>query len=232
MSTRVLVIGDGKMGRAVAQVAAERDCVVIGMYGPSEMASGLTPGLADVAIEFTLPKVAAANVHACIAAGIPVVSGTTGWDAGLMSLQSELKESGGTMMHAPNFSIGVQMFRRLVELAARLSSGLGPPTPDLHLIDTHHSAKLDAPSGTAKMLARVAGDALGRELPVTSVRVGSVPGTHELVIDSPFEQIRLTHEARDRRVFAEGAVAAAKWLVGKQGVFTFDDFIRDQIAER
>jgi 4-hydroxy-tetrahydrodipicolinate reductase len=224
------VIGDGKMGRAVAQVAAERGCVVVAVHGPADMERGLTAGIADVAIEFTEPKAAAANVRACLAAKLPVVSGTTGWDAELITVRAEAEKTGGALLHAPNFSIGVAIFARIVETAARLSSALPPPGFDQRLVETHHAAKLDAPSGTATMLAKVAGAELGHALPITSIRVGSVPGTHELVLDAPFEQIRLTHEARDRRVFAEGAVAAAKWLIGRAGALTFDDYIRDQLG--
>ena len=223
--TRVLVIGDGKMGRAVAQVAAERGCDVVDMFGPAEMERPIPRGTADVAIEFTQPDAAPRNVRACIAAGMPVVCGTTGWDADLESVREEARRANVAFMHAPNYSIGVALFARLVESAAKLSVGRF----DAHLVETHHSAKLDAPSGTAKMLARLATAASSKDLAVTSVRVGSVPGTHELVLDAPFEQIRLTHEARDRRVFADGAVAAAKWLVGKKGVFSFNDFVNASI---
>lgn len=226
MSVRVLVIGDGKMGRAVAQLAVERACAVAGMYGPAEIRAGIAKGIADVAIEFTEPSAAAGNVRTCLAAGLPVVSGTTGWEDELRVVRAEVERGGGALLHAPNFSLGIQLMRRLVEDAATFAAG--PAAPALHLVETHHAAKLDAPSGTAKMLASLARNAFGRELPVTSVRVGHVPGTHELIVDAPFEQIRIVHEARDRRVFAEGAIAAAKWLVGKRGVFTFEDFVRDQ----
>lgn len=223
MTPRVLVIGDGKMGRAVAQVAAERGCTVVAVYGPAEMKRKLTAGVADVAIEFTQPDAAAGNVRACLAAGLPVVSGTTGWDSELENVRSEARHGGGAFLHAPNFSVGVHILRRLVEAAASLAADAGF---DAYLVETHHKAKLDAPSGTAKALAKVASKALGRELPITSIRVGGVPGTHELVLDGAFEQVRLVHEARDRRVFADGAVAAAKWLAGKTGVYTFDDFMK------
>jgi 4-hydroxy-tetrahydrodipicolinate reductase len=209
------------MGRAVAQVATERGCDVVDMYGPAEMEGKLPRGIADVANEFTQPDAASRNVRACIASGIAVVCGTTGWDAELELVREEARRANGALLHAPNFSIGVALFARLVESAAKLAVSRF----DTHLVETHHAAKLDAPSGTARMLGRLARDAAGRDVPVTSIRVGSVPGTHELVLDAPFEQIRLTHEARDRRVFADGAVAAAKWLVGKKGVFTFTDFV-------
>jgi 4-hydroxy-tetrahydrodipicolinate reductase len=217
------------MGRAVAEIARERGCAVVAMYGPAEMKRGVAPNLADVAIEFTEPRAAAGNVRACLAAKIPVVSGTTGWDDELGAVRAEAARGGGTMLHAPNFSIGVQMLKELAESAARAAAHFPQSGFTLQIKETHHAGKIDAPSGTAKMLARVAGAALGREVPITSVRTGTVPGTHELTLDAPFEQITLIHEARDRRLFAEGAVAAAQWLIGKRGVFTFEDFVTSQI---
>lgn len=222
MSDRILVIGDGRMGRMVSQLVVERCCELVGMLGPKEMREPLIPGMADVAIEFTQPDAAPHTIRACAAAGIPVVSGTTGWDAELESVARDVEQAGGAFLHAPNFSVGVHVFRAMVEAAARHASAAGFAG---HIVETHHERKLDAPSGTAKMLARVARKAGARDVPITSVRVGHVPGTHEIVYDGPFEQIRLVHEARDRRVFADGALAAARWLIGKRGVFTFDQFV-------
>jgi 4-hydroxy-tetrahydrodipicolinate reductase len=153
------------------------------------------------------------------------VSGTTGWDAARAAVEDEVRARGGAFLWAPNFSLGVQLFVRLAAEAARL---LAAPAAgfDAHLVETHHRHKLDAPSGTARLIADRAGAAQGRPLPVTSVRTGSVPGTHELVFDAPFEQVRLVHEARDRRAFAAGALAAARWLATRgAGVHTLDDFL-------
>jgi 4-hydroxy-tetrahydrodipicolinate reductase len=113
--------------------------------------------------------------------------------------------------------------------AARLFAAI--PGFDGHMVETHHTAKKDAPSGTAASLARSAERAGGRPLPITSVRVGSVPGTHEVIFDGAFEQVRLVHEARDRRVFAEGALTAARWLVGRTGVFTMQDVLSSPTAD-
>jgi 4-hydroxy-tetrahydrodipicolinate reductase len=124
---------------------------------------------------------------------------------------------------APNFSVGVAVFARVAERAAALLAPLS--AFDAHVLETHHSAKKDAPSGTGAMLRDVMAAQLGRVVPVTSVRTGSVPGTHELIFDAPFEQIRLTHEARDRRVFADGALLAARWLIGRRGVFDMTDLL-------
>jgi len=224
---RIAVIGDGKMGRLVAALAAEQGIEVCAVFGRDTVATiGITRATlnrADVAIEFTEPSAAAANVRACLAAGCAVVSGTTGWDAERAVVETHARAGGGALLWAPNFSLGVHLFTRLVAEAARLAHAAGGF--DAHLIETHHTAKKDAPSGTARHLAHAAETASGAPVPVTSVRVGSVPGTHELILDGAFEQVRLVHEARDRRVFALGALVAARWLVGRHGVFTLDDVV-------
>jgi 4-hydroxy-tetrahydrodipicolinate reductase len=225
---RLAIIGDGKMGRAVAALAAERGDTVTCVLGMEGNAGGIGitgAGLGDpeVAVEFTEPGAAAGNVIACARAGIPVVVGTTGWYDDLERVSAEVKRHDGAMLWAPNFSIGVALLTAAAaEVAARLRHTAGF---DVHLVETHHTAKKDRPSGTALSLAAVVRDRLGRDVPVTSIRTGHVPGIHELVFDAPFEQLRLTHEARDRRVFADGALRAAEWLRGRRGVFTLRDLM-------
>jgi 4-hydroxy-tetrahydrodipicolinate reductase len=219
------LIGMGKMGRALAQLAPERGFRVVAELGRDDRLSRETLKDANVAIEFTTPGAAPANVRACAAAGCAVVVGTTGWYDQLPAVREDVLRAGGAMLAAPNFSLGVALFERVVTEAARLFRNV--PGFDAHLIETHHAAKKDAPSGTAALLARAASTASGRAVTITSVRVGSVPGTHEVVFDAPFEQVRLIHEARDRRVFAEGALTAARWLVGREGVFTMQDMLGD-----
>ncbi len=221
------VIGDGKMGRLVHALAVEQGIAVSAFLGRDDVLAGgidaTTLRGATVALEFTEPAAAAANVRACLAAGCAVVCGTTGWDAERIAVEGEVRASGGALLWAPNFSLGVHIFTAVVAEAARLARAAGGF--DAHIVETHHTAKLDAPSGTARQLARAAEQASGAPVPITSVRVGSVPGTHELVLDGAFEQVRLVHEARDRRVFALGALAAARWLPGRRGVFTLDDML-------
>ena len=224
---RLALIGMGKMGRAIAQLATERGFTVVAEIDLSNASAGAVTRetLADavVAIEFTIPSAAPANIRACVAAGCPVVVGTTGWYDQLPAVRAEVERANGSLLTAPNFSVGVAIFDRVVAEAARLFSVV--PGFDVHLIETHHTEKKDAPSGTAGSLARTAEAAMGRPIPITSIRVGSVPGTHELVFDAPFEQVRLVHEARDRRVFAEGALVAARWLVGRTGVYGMQDVL-------
>jgi len=178
---------------------------------------------AQVAIEFTDPAAAAANVTACVLSGCPVVVGTTGWYDHLPAISKLVEGRGGALLWSANFSLGVHALSAIVRSAGEQLQQL--PGFDAQLIETHHSMKRDAPSGTARMLQKKFAATSGREIPITSIRLGSVPGTHTLVIDGAFEQIVITHEARDRHVFAEGALLAASWLVGRHGVFTLDDVL-------
>jgi 4-hydroxy-tetrahydrodipicolinate reductase len=223
----VALIGMGKMGRALASLAPERGFRVVATLDPAHPDyRGVTADAlagARVAIEFTTPDAAPDNVRACATAGCPVVVGTTGWYDRLAEVGAEVEQRGGAMLTAPNFSVGVAVFDRVVAEAARLFATLDGF--DAHVVETHHAAKKDAPSGTAGALARTVEASLGRAIPVTSIRTGSVPGTHEVIFDAPFEQVRLVHEARDRRVFAEGALLAARWLVGRRGIFTMRDVL-------
>lgn len=181
-------------------------------------------GNPDVAIEFTEPSAAVANVLACARAGLPIVVGTTGWYEQLDAVKAEVTRLGGSMFWAPNFSLGVAVLSAAIDAATAALKGVSGF--DVHMIETHHAAKKDKPSGTAAALAAVGARNLGKDIPITSVRTGQVPGTHELVIDAAFEQLRLVHEARDRRVFADGAISAAEWLHGRPGIFTMSDLLQ------
>jgi 4-hydroxy-tetrahydrodipicolinate reductase len=230
---RVALVGMGKMGRVLEELAPERGWEVVARIHSDENANGKgitreSLGGATVAIDFTVPAAAVANAKAAVQAGCPIVVGTTGWYDALPELSAWVIKQNGAMLTAPNFSIGVNAFERIAALAGKILGGAPSPGFDAHLVETHHSAKKDAPSGTALKLAKAVSDAGGRTVAITSVRTGFVPGTHELVFDAPFETIRLTHVARDRRVFAEGALVAAEWLAGRRGVFTMRDVLDHQ----
>jgi 4-hydroxy-tetrahydrodipicolinate reductase len=225
---RVAIVGDGKMGRAVADLARERGWTVTALLGveENEAGDGLTRdrlGDTEVVIEFTEPAAAPANILAAVRAGYPVVTGTTGWVDQLERVTKGVLDVQGALVHAPNFSVGVNLFLALAAAAGDVMRRA--PQFDAHIVETHHAAKKDSPSGTAIALDRAAASALARSIPVTSVRTGHVPGTHELSFDGPFETIRLTHTARDRRVFADGALHAAEWVRGRRGVFTMRDVL-------
>jgi 4-hydroxy-tetrahydrodipicolinate reductase len=224
----VAVIGDGKMGQAIRQLALDKGWKVTAILGERENlgGAGITArslGNPQVAVEFTQPDAAVGNIIACLKAGVPIVVGTTGWYQSLPEVTRVAQESGTGLLWAPNFSLGVNVLIELARYAGTMMRSL--EGFDAHIVETHHAAKKDAPSGTAMAIAKAASDALDRPIPTTSVRTGSVPGTHELIFDGAFEQLSLTHLARDRRVFAEGALKAADWLIGKKGVFTMRDVL-------
>jgi 4-hydroxy-tetrahydrodipicolinate reductase len=225
---RLAVIGAGKMGRTIAALAPERGFDVVATIGGRENVGG--SGIsetslrgAQVAVEFTEPAAAPTNIEACIDLGVPVVCGTTGWYDQLEAVVSDVQRHDGALLYAANFSIGVAIFLEVARCAARAVAAAGGF--DAHIVETHHAAKKDAPSGTALLIRRAVADALGGDTPITSVRTGSVPGTHDLLFDGAFEQLRVEHVARDRRVFADGALRAARWLVGRKGVFTMEDVL-------
>jgi 4-hydroxy-tetrahydrodipicolinate reductase len=219
------------MGQAIRELAQAKGWKIAALIGERESAGGsgitrTTLGDADVAVEFTEPKAAVANITAALRAGVPVVAGTTGWYDQLPAVTQVANDAGTGLLWSPNFSLGVNV---LIELARYAGTLMRPLEEfDAHIVETHHSKKKDSPSGTAVAIAKAASEGLKRAIPTTSVRTGSVPGTHELIFDAVYEQLLLTHVARDRRVFAEGALAAADWLVGKRGVFTMRDVLNLQ----
>ncbi len=220
---RAAVIGRGRMGRSIEALADEHGVEVVASLGRGDPVGRETLGGAAVAIEFTEPGAALANLRACAAAGCPVVVGTTGWGAPDAALRAELAAAGARALVAANFSLGVNALLAAVGPIAAALTRAGFVD---HLVETHHAAKKDAPSGTALAIA----DAVQRDAarpPISSVRVGFVPGTHTLVFDAPYEQVRITHEARDRRVFASGALVAARWLAAGRppGLYTMQDVI-------
>lgn len=225
---KLAIVGMGKMGQAIAELAPQRGWEVVAKIDAAEATAGLTREMlanADAAVEFTIPDAAPTNIRAIVDAGIPVVVGTTGWYTDFDAVKSDVEARNGALLTATNFSIGVNIFLQIARTAARLLASA--PGFEATLVETHHSAKKDAPSGTANTLAQAASEAMGRDIPITSVRTGSVPGTHEFIFDAPFEQIHIEHIARDRRVFAEGALVAAAWLIGKHGIFTIKDVLGD-----
>ncbi len=217
------------MGRAIDVAATDAGWTVRARIDAHDSISSESLRRADVAIEFTTAAAAPDVVRACLEAGCSVVSGTTGWSGGGPGIEQTVEASRGAFLWTPNFALGAHL---LAAAAAYLGRALrDQPAWDAAVIETHHAAKRDAPSGTARSISDRASAAWGRAIPVTSVRVGQVPGVHEVIFDAPFEQLRLTHSVRDRRVFAEGALTAARWLAGRRGVFSMDDVVRALLGE-
>jgi 4-hydroxy-tetrahydrodipicolinate reductase len=223
---RIVIVGGGKMGRSVARLAEARGHEILAVVGAAENADGraLTPERlagSDVAVEFTRPDAAPRNLERLIEAGIPTVTGTTGWGEALPRIRELVVQRKGALLHAANFSLGVHLFLRAAhDLARHLA---GRPEFDAVVLEEHHAAKLDAPSGTARLLQGRLEDAdPARRFPIT---VGATPGTHLVAYDGAYERLTLVHEARSRDGFAAGAVAAAEWLPGRTGVFTVEDML-------
>ena len=174
----------------------------------------------DAAIEFSLPSAVIANIEAAAKAGVSLVVGTTGWSDQLEKVEKVVKDSGIGLVYGANFSVGMNLF---FEIAAHVAELMGRvPQYDAFLSEEHHRAKKDAPSGTALNLLEILRPHLNNPEPdVACVRAGSIPGTHVIGFDSPADTILLEHRARSRQGFAEGAVMAAQWIAGKNGIYDF-----------
>jgi 4-hydroxy-tetrahydrodipicolinate reductase len=226
---KIAIVGNGKMGKAVAALATERGHTIHTLVNRLENAGGkaLTAERlagAEVAIEFTRPDAALANLERLIGLGVPTVTGTTGWAESLPEVTELVRQRAGALLHAANFSVGVHFFFHAARDLAR--SFRGRPEFVVSIHEEHHQTKLDAPSGTALLLQRqLWEEEPGRRFPITSVRAGDAPGTHALSYAAPHETVTLTHVTRSREVFAAGALAAAEWLPGRTGVFTFDQML-------
>lgn len=227
------------MGTAIEQIALERGHTIAGKIDVNNRAEmeALVPEAVDVAIEFSAPEAAYANIEICLEKGWAVVSGTTGWLEHKSEIEALAAQKGGAFFYASNYSIGVNLFFRLNRELARLMKDQGY---DASITEIHHIHKLDAPSGTAITLAEgimaensaIEGWTLepeGKEncVPITSKRQDEVPGTHVVNYDSVVDTIHISHVAHSRQGFAQGAVVAAEWLVDKKGVFGMDDLLEN-----
>lgn len=232
---KIALIGTGKMGCMFEKAAGEKGMTV------AERFMDVRPLVADentksvlkdvsVLVDFSVPDAVMGNIRAACELGKALVEGTTGWNRFLGEAEALVLKSKIGMVYASNFSIGVNLFYRMVEEAARL---IGPfPQYDVFIEEAHHKHKKDAPSGTALVLKEIVGrHHPGAQVPVTSLRAGSIPGIHTVGFDSPSDTIRLEHSARNREGLAEGAVLAAEWICNKKGFFNFRD-VADQMIQR
>ncbi len=224
-----LLGGRGKMGQTVALLAPQRGFEVRLILDIDENRSGggITrqnfQGI-DAAVDFTTPDAAVDNIRRVAALGCNLVVGTTGWHDRLDEVRKIIQSSGVGMVYAANFSIGVQLFYRAARALAEVFRSFSMYEP--YLIEAHHRTKKDAPSGTALEIKRQIQPCLsGRPIPLASIRAGYIPGTHEFGFDSEADTLLLRHTARGRQGFAEGALYAARWIVGKKGLFNFSDIL-------
>jgi 4-hydroxy-tetrahydrodipicolinate reductase len=219
---RLALVGYGKMGRMIAQLAPEYEFdPVIKLDAGSDVSE--CAGV-DVAIEFTMPEAAAENLKRLAALGVKTVTGTTGWLAHLDEVSEAFRRSGSSLVWSPNFSVGAAVFRRLVETAGELLKN--EAEYGAWAWEIHHDAKKDALSGTLLHLVEaLKGAGYSRPVDISSNRAGKHPGTHEIGFDSAADTITLRHVARSREGFARGALKAARWILDRKGVFTFEEVL-------
>lgn len=239
---KIALIGYGKMGRTIEEIAISRGHEIVLKIDVSNAADLTEENLkkADVAIEFTTPDSAVDNYQLCFAAGVPVVSGTTGWLSRRNEVENACREKEGCFFYASNFSIGVNLFFELNRKLARMMNAFDQY--NVSMTEVHHTHKLDAPSGTAISLAE---DLIGEvkrvdswtidepksitELPIEAIREGEVPGIHTVKYDSEVDYIEITHSAKSRKGFALGAVLAAEFCQGRKGILSMKNLL-DEMA--
>ncbi|HVG31123.1 MAG TPA: dihydrodipicolinate reductase C-terminal domain-containing protein [Pyrinomonadaceae bacterium] len=234
---KLALFGHGAMGRLV-EARALSDGHEIGLVVTSRDADASAEELAaalrghDAAIDFSVAAAVLRNVEACARAGVTLVEGTTGWHSQIEDARRVVAERGGSLVYGANFSVGVNLFYRVVRQAAELFAAVEGYEPFVE--EAHHSRKRDAPSGTALKLRAILRDATrkGGEVSVASTRAGHIPGTHRVGFDSAVDQITLTHEARSREGFVEGALLAARRMRGRPGVLEFSEILDGIISDR
>jgi 4-hydroxy-tetrahydrodipicolinate reductase len=223
------------MGKTVSQLAPARGFEVRRILDIDSNAdcAGLTPANlegVDVCVDFTTPDAAFENIRRVAELGCNLVVGTTGWHNRLDEVREIVERAGIGMVYGANFSVGAQLFFQAAEAVAKVFSGF--PMYEPYITEAHHRFKKDAPSGTAVELKRRVQPMLGdRDVPVASIRGGYIPGIHELGFDSEADTVVLRHTARGRQGFAEGALLAARWVMGKKGLFTFADLFASNGAK-
>ena len=231
---KLALIGYGAMGKLVAGLArAESDDVglTITSHDASQDASAVANSLRghDVAIDFSVGPAVLRNIEACARAGVPLVEGTTGWQEKIADAHRLVEDHKGALVYGANFSVGVNVFYRIVSEAARLMASLDQYQAFME--EEHHARKRDAPSGTALKLKELMSEYVKTEIPIASVRAGHIPGTHRVGFDSAADQIMLTHMARSREGFAAGALLAARWINGRKGVYEFSEVLNEVMSD-
>ncbi|RBN50199.1 4-hydroxy-tetrahydrodipicolinate reductase [Flavobacterium psychrolimnae] len=238
---KIALLGYGKMGQVIERIALERGHEIVLKKDENNTFDGLSN--ADVAIDFSVPTAAVSNISNCFQANVPVISGTTGWLENYDEVAALCNEKNGAFISSSNFSLGVNIFFEVNEYLAKIMSKFD--SYKVSMEEIHHTQKLDAPSGTAISLAKgvienssynnwtlekpVADDPsdseLAKQIHIEAKRIGTVPGTHTVTYNSSVDAIEIKHTAHNREGFALGAVIAAEWIVGKQGIFTMKDVL-------
>lgn len=230
---KIALIGHGAMGNLLESLVAKTndEIAVIVSESHAHLAAeqlGETLAIADVVIDFSTAEAVRRNVEACMVAGVPVVEGTTGWSPEKDAIKAIVSDYNGAFVFGANFSVGVNLFYRIVEFAAALVAKF--PEYEAFIEEQHHSRKKDAPSGTALKLKDIIAEHIKTDLSISATRAGNIPGTHRVGFDGMADQILLEHAARTREGFAAGALLAADWIIGKKGFYEFDD-VMDEICQ-
>jgi 4-hydroxy-tetrahydrodipicolinate reductase len=233
---KIALIGYGKMGKIIERLAISRGHEIVSIYNSQKPFNRNEECTADVAIEFTRPDTVVEHIKTAIGQKLPIVVGTTAWSKSQEEIFELVSQTQGSLLYASNFSVGVNIFQQLTEKLAQLIESQAQYT--LRIEETHHLQKLDAPSGTAVTLAegiianntnynewQLGNEVLSNQISIVAHREPDVPGTHEVFATSTIDTITLSHEAHSREGFALGAILAAEFLLGKQGVFTMKDVL-------
>lgn len=228
----IALLGYGKMGKTIEKIATERGHNIVLTVDKDDTEYDIS--VADIAIDFSIPSAAVDNITKCFTAGVPIVSGTTGWLDHYDEIISLCKEKNGGFIYASNYSLGVNLF---FELNKKLAKMMHPVEGyNIHMEEIHHTQKLDAPSGTAITLAEgiIENSAKNawqldqgddQTIPIVAKRIENIPGTHTVTYTSAVDDIEIKHTAHNRQGFALGAVIAAEWLVGKTGIYGMKDVL-------
>jgi 4-hydroxy-tetrahydrodipicolinate reductase len=226
---KIVLFGHGAMGQLVEAGARNAgDEIGVVLTSKDELAVDQLRGH-DVAIDFSIGEAVLKNVEACARAHVPLVEGTTGWKQHESTVKQIITDHNAAMVYGANFSIGVNLFYRIAQHGAVLFSAVDGYAPFIE--EAHHNRKRDAPSGTALKLRDLMSEHLGPDIPTSSTRAGYIPGTHRVGFDSEADQILLMHTARSRQGFANGALLAAHWIIGRTGFFEFTDVIDEILAK-
>ncbi len=230
---KIALIGYGAMGKLIANLAENKNhsiAVVIDEADANLSAEELAEKLkgADAAIDFSVAEAVERNVRACLAANVPLVEGTTGWNAKKEAIKNLVEAENGAFVFGANFSVGVNLFYRITDFASELFAKFDDY--EAFIEERHHSRKKDAPSGTALKLKDLVAKHIRDDFSVAATRAGNIPGTHIVGFDGTADQISLEHTARSREGFASGAILAAEWIVGKRGFYEFTD-VMDEICQ-
>ena len=232
MSIAISILGfTGKMGKKILELAQNDPLFsVVGVHSREQPNLSAAISQCDVAIDFSIADAVPKNADACARAGVALVVGTTGWQNQLDEVKNVVSQYDGALIYGANFSVGAQVFFRIAAAASELFRNL--ESYDGFIEESHHKRKRDAPSGTALQLGEIVATHLGREVPISSTRAGHIPGTHRIGFDSSADQITLEHVARSREGFALGALMAAKWIVGRKGVYEFSEVFDEMLGHR